>query len=143
MVEACAGAFESKDRIRETGAASGQDNIADLFNRYLSPGHRDSAATGCPIPPLLSTISHRSPELRRIFTEGVLRQLEQIALRAPGGGAEAHVAAAASMFGALALSRAVDDEALSDLILRHTREYWIDALEAEPAAVAAGGHEAS
>lgn len=133
MREACAHAFAEKRRAYEAPRGSGRPaTVADIFNRYLTARHRDTPATGCPIPPLLSSVSHHSAEMRRLFTEGMLRQLDQIASRSPGAGTKAHIAAAASMFGALALARAVDDEALSDRILSQTREYWLEVLEEKP-----------
>lgn len=130
VAEACGSAFEEAGRAQETAVASAVDSdpLAVLLGRYLSRAHRDAPATGCPVPALLSSVARQPAPVRRMFTEGVRRRLERIETLAPGAESEAQLAAVASMFGALALARAVDDEALSTRLLHDTRRYWIRAL---------------
>jgi hypothetical protein len=75
-----------------------------------------------------------------MFTEAVRRRLGRIETLAPAAEADALLAAVASMFGALALARAVDDEALSTRLLHDTRRYWTRTLGKRHLPRAAGEH---
>lgn len=92
---------------------------------YLSPAHRDSVATGCPMPAL-------APELRRIgrparlqFSNGVARLTSVIAEQLQKlGRAEAEADASsmmAELIGALSLARAEADPHRSETILEVSR----------------------
>lgn len=124
--EACGLAFEEARRNHDAAVASGEghDPLIPFFRRYLSRAHRDAPASGCPVPALLSSAPRQPARVRRIFTDAIRRTISTIERLSPGADPEAHVAAVASMFGALALARAVDDEALSARILHDTRRYW-------------------
>jgi TetR/AcrR family transcriptional repressor of nem operon len=133
VAEACGHAFEESAQAQDVAAVEPGALVA-LLGRYLSRAHRDAPATGCPVPALLSTVGRQPHRVRRIFTDAVHRKLARIKWLAPGATPEAQLAAVASMFGALALARAVDDEALSTRLLHDTRRYWIRALgERRPA----------
>lgn len=142
VVEACTRAFDEARQAQETAVASPEapDALAALLRMYLSRAHRDAPASGCPVPALLSSVARQSVPVRRVFTAGVCRQLTRIHDLAPGAAPEAQLAAVASMFGALALARAVDDPALSTRILHDTRRYWIGALGRHHRPDGAGEH---
>ncbi|SRR5579871_5664004 len=126
MIEAITRAFDTKQQAHENRKTLGQaDTISDMFARYLSADHRDAPATGCPIPPMLSSVNRHSRDVRRIFTEAVQRYVAAIEKLSPGTPRDAHIAAIASMFGALSLARAVDDPELSDRFLEQTLNYWL------------------
>jgi TetR/AcrR family transcriptional repressor of nem operon len=127
--EACGRAFEEARQEQEAAVASAaSDPLAALLGRYLSRTHRDAPATGCPVPALLSSVARQPGPVRRMFTDAVRRRLARIERLAPGAEPDARLAAVASMFGALALARGVDDETLSTRLLHETRRYWIRAL---------------
>ena len=129
--EACGRAFDEAREAQDAAlaaSAADSDALAVLLGRYLSRGHRDAPATGCPVPALLSTVARQPAPVRRMFTDAVRRRLARIEALAPAAEPEAQLAAVASMFGALALARAVDDEALSTRLLHDTRRYWLGAL---------------
>jgi phytoene/squalene synthetase len=60
---------------------------------------------------------------------GVRDALRRIRELAPAAGPNAHLALLSGMVGALAILRAVDDEALSEAVLRDTRNFWISKME--------------
>jgi TetR/AcrR family transcriptional regulator, transcriptional repressor for nem operon len=136
VAEACGHAFEQARQAHESAVASSADSeaLAALFGRYLSRAHRDAPATGCPVPALLSSVARQPASVRGMFTDAVRGKLAQIEKLTRGAAPEAQLAAVASMFGALALARAVGDEGLSTRLLHDTRRYWIRTLGAPPAA---------
>lgn len=103
----------------------GPDWLRAVVGRYLSRTHRDQPALGCSLPALAGEIAHqgRGP---RLALEDYLRQMvTELSPRtplAPGLSPEDRVLATIALLaGALMLSRAVLDEALSDRILRAAR----------------------
>jgi TetR/AcrR family transcriptional repressor of nem operon len=122
--EACAAAFAGSALAR----ASGQSAEA-MLRSYLSRAHRDSPATGCPLPALASDMARQPAAVRRAYTKGVRDALARIEEIAPGTDSGARFALLAGMVGALAIARAVNDEELSAAMLRETRGFWIRALE--------------
>lgn len=105
----------------EASVASSATPLTELANMYLSQAHRDNVADGCAVAALAPDVARGSPELRRAFTRQVARNtdlLQRVALaeRGTAGRAEA-LNTLSLMAGALMLSRAVDDPALSQEIL--------------------------
>ncbi|MGY4430562.1 hypothetical protein ACVWWO_003039 [Bradyrhizobium sp. F1.13.1] len=100
--------------------------LEEYVSQYLSPGHRDDPAAGCPFAALACEVSRQSGGLRQRFTAGVRGTIALLSSRMastlkPRQREDKALAAAASMVGALVLARAVDDPKLSDDILRATR----------------------
>jgi TetR/AcrR family transcriptional repressor of nem operon len=91
---------------------------------YLSRNHRDSPGQGCAVAALGSEVVRQPQSVRDAFTEELKAGLAFLAGVMPGddssGRDEDAIAAFASMVGALILARAVNDEPLSDRILRVT-----------------------
>lgn len=130
------GHFASKDDLiaqavaHSLAPAGGEaGDIGTWIDAYLSPFHRDRAATGCPSAGFAGLLPHQSPEARTAMTDGLRRQISQLAHALPvAEGTDRRTAAIgnwAAMVGAVILARAVDDSALSDEVLRRTRT-WID-----------------
>jgi TetR/AcrR family transcriptional regulator, transcriptional repressor for nem operon len=139
VTEACDRAFDEARQHQEAAAASAEeDPLTAVFSRYLSRAHRDAPASGCPIPSLLSSVPRQPPPVRHAFTESIRRTLARIERLSPGAEPAARTAAVASMFGALALARAVDDEELSTRLLHQTRSYWSRTLGKQPSPEPAG-----
>jgi TetR/AcrR family transcriptional repressor of nem operon len=67
--------------------------------------------------------------VRRAYTQGVRDAVRRIRELAPAAGSKAHLALLSGMVGALAISRAVDDEALSEAVLRDTRNFRISKMK--------------
>ena len=131
------GHFSSKDdliaqtlaHVLVADAGKGKDLCAFVAS-YLSPRHRDDAASGCPTAALAAAIRHQAPPSRSAMTEGVRSQIDRLADLLPAMDAadrrRAAIGSWAAMVGALILARAVDDPALSDELLEQTRA-WVEA----------------
>ena len=102
------------------------EGLRTIVRTYLSRSHRDDAARGCIMPSLAGEIARRGPETRQAFTDQLRAFAAVIARQLPVGDEGARerraLAIAASLVGAIALARSVDDPALSDAILEATRE---------------------
>ena len=119
--------------------ASGAEWMRAVVGRYLSRSHRDQPAHGCSLPALAAEIGREGRRPRKAL-QGYLEQLvAELAPRtppAPGLTAEDRVLATLGlMVGALLLSRAVEDEALSERLLRAARRLAVP----ETAEAAGGG----
>jgi len=91
---------------------------------YLSREHCDAPGQGCAVAALGSEIARQPQSVREAFTEEFKNGLEFLAGVIPGddssGRYEDAIAVFAGMVGALILARAVNDERLSDRILKVT-----------------------
>ncbi len=120
----------------------GGDWLRAVVGRYLSRSHRDNPGLGCSLPALAGEIA-REGRIPRAALQAYLQQIVgELAPRtppAPGLEAEDRVLATVALLaGALMLSRAVPDEALSDRILRAARRLAVpETAEAATAAEAA------
>ena len=133
------GHFASKDdlitaTVADTlaGESAGMTDIDAWTDAYLSPLHRENPDQGCPMASLAGLMRHQTPEARAAMTHGLSTHIDRFARGLPGNtDAERRQAAIgrwAAMVGAVVLSRAVDDTALSDELLRETRA-WIAATQ--------------
>jgi TetR/AcrR family transcriptional repressor of nem operon len=116
VAQASAEALAGLDR-----AAPSEEGKAGYLRGYLSAAHRAQPGAGCVIAALAPEIG-RAPGVRSAFTAHVKAMLETMAARFPwparrDARGEA-IRALCAISGAVALARAVDDEALSDEILR-------------------------
>jgi AcrR family transcriptional regulator len=97
--------------------------LETVIRDYLSPRHRDRAATGCPTAALVSEIARHPKATREAFTGKMSDILALMAAQmSEGTPAERRrraIAAYATMVGALQLSRAVSDRQLSEEILEN------------------------
>ncbi|MGF7054478.1 TetR/AcrR family transcriptional repressor of nem operon [Bosea sp. OAE752] len=131
------GHFSSKDdliaqtlaHVLAANAGEGGDFRAYL-DAYLSTGHRDNCAGGCPTAALAAAVRHQTPAARSAMTQGLRSQLDRIGEALPeldvADRRRVAIGSFAAMVGAMILTRAVDDPALSDEVLEQTRD-WIDA----------------
>ncbi|CAM3322586.1 TetR/AcrR family transcriptional regulator [Paracoccus nototheniae] len=131
------GHFASKDDlIAQTmaHALSAQDQttpgIGAVLGAYLSPAHRDAPATGCPVAAFASDARRQTPGARAAMAEGIRAQIARMtdALDRPDA-RDAAIAGWSAAVGAMILSRAIDDTALSDEILNGTQRWLLAALE--------------
>src|SRR3954469_20268072 len=116
--------FASKDDLVATtiGAQLDQQNeryrseimdragLERLVREYLSVGHRDNPAEGCPSAALLDEIGRSNDAAKQAYTEGMLRIVDHIAsVMAPKGPASARGQALslfALLIGTMQMSRA-------------------------------------
>lgn len=129
------GHFASKDDLIAQTVAhalapsdSEGGDVQAWMDAYLSPYHRDRAATGCPTASLASPLRHQSLEARAALTEALRGHIDRLADAVPGADAaeqrRAAIGSWAAMVGAVILARAIDDPELSDEVLQQTRA-WI------------------
>jgi len=97
-----------------------------IVDGYLSRAHRDAPGTGCVVAALGTDIARQPRRVRQAFTSEIKDDLEFLSRLMPDHGNEGRyedaIVTFASMAGALILARAVNDEQLSDLILKSTAE---------------------
>jgi TetR/AcrR family transcriptional repressor of nem operon len=103
---------------------AGPDALAGIVASYLSTAHRDRPGKGCTFAALGCEVARQGPALRKAFTEGVRVAVGRLATLLPGSRRKMRedraLALLSGMVGALMLSRAVDDPALSEQILAAT-----------------------
>jgi TetR/AcrR family transcriptional repressor of nem operon len=133
IAEACRQALDATIEtlaFRARGAPPGE-GLRTLVRTYLSRSHRDDAARGCIMPSLAGDIARAAPETRHAVTDALGRLVAVIADQIPAADEAARtrraLAVAASLVGALALARVVDDGPLSDALLDATRGFVLDA----------------
>lgn len=130
------GHFASKDDlIAQTVAhALVEDQKTDGFDAflaaYLSPAHRDAAASGCPTAAFASDARRQTPEARAAMAAGLAAQIARLTATLQSEGVRdargAAIGCWSAAVGAMILARAVEDPALSDDILAQTKA-WISA----------------
>jgi len=95
--------------------------LSILVGQYLSPQHRDEPGSGCALAALGADIARQGEPVRSTFTMGLEPILELLSNVVPGRSTAVRrrkaITTMAEMVGALILSRAVGDRALSDEIL--------------------------
>ena len=127
MAQASARAMaQAAERWRDRTAGNPSGGIERLVDFYLSPQHREERGNGCPLAALGADAFRKSPAVRDAFEAGILVHLAMLdglrgkAADAPSSGdapSSEAMATLATMVGALALSRMVNDPDLSDRLL--------------------------
>lgn len=114
-------------------ADAGGEGSPGLFNRlvrsYLSQSHRDNPGTGCALAAMGSDAARHSKKILRSFSDSAVALLATVAAARRDGSSgvadedaqDDAIVAVATMLGAIVLSRAVEDRALSDRILLAAR----------------------
>src|SRR5271155_4717195 len=131
--------FDSKDQIvaeactaavdylveQLAAAASGKSpprGLKTILENYLSAAHRDEPADGCPLAALGSELARADERTRAAATQAFLKLVGVIAAQfgktRPDVAKRRALVAAATMIGALTMSRIVTDSELSAGILR-------------------------
>ena len=122
--EACARAL-SREWWKEAIRSSTAGSLEAIVNVYLSAQHRGDRGHGCLIAAVGSDIVRQPRTVRRAVTKGFESLIEAFRSFMPGRSPAARrrqaLATMAGLVGALILSRAVDDPALSDEILEAAR----------------------
>jgi TetR/AcrR family transcriptional repressor of nem operon len=124
IAEAAEHAFAYADQTLDRHAQDPHDPLAAWVDWYVSEEHRDDPGTGCPVAALVGDIGRADDRVRAGYSavvERYIRTLEDMLRGGPDSRRQA-LLAASTLVGSLALSRAVDDQALSDEILSSARE---------------------
>ena len=119
LVEAVARSLRA--RLAEIEGLHGDGALEIAVRAYLSPEHRDAAATGCPIAALVPELA-RQPGTRAAVTTQLAPSFNILAgLLSAGRGQDVGPSEATAFFGLLVgtlqLARAAPDRAQSDAIL--------------------------
>jgi len=100
---------------------------------YLSPEHRDQWAEGCPSAALLDEIGRRPASTKQVFTDELMRVIDDIASRLDTTDLESARADALTLFGlmvgTLQLARALTDRHVSDQLLARGVETALKLLD--------------
>jgi TetR/AcrR family transcriptional repressor of nem operon len=128
---------ESRRRWKRLVERHGRDNaFLAIVKAYLSRDHRDVAGKGCVVAALGGEIGKQPKPVRDAFTREFNDALDLLAEVMPGDDASRSyddaIVAFAAMAGAVILARAVDDEALSDRILKATAEGVLNVSKDRP-----------
>jgi AcrR family transcriptional regulator len=114
------------DQLREqreslSTLAPGRAGIEQYVRAYLSAGHRDNPADGCPSAALLDEIARATDTTKRAYTDGLLAVIDDITARLnphdPPSARAQTLNIFALMTGTLQLSRALADRQLADQVL--------------------------
>jgi TetR/AcrR family transcriptional regulator, transcriptional repressor for nem operon len=131
VAEACTAAAESlvEQLAASASRKSPQHGLKAIVESYLSAAHRDEPADGCPVAALGSEIARGDERTRVAATQALLKFVEIIASQfgktRPDVARRRALVAAATMIGALTMSRIVTDPELSAAILRQTERHLI------------------
>jgi TetR/AcrR family transcriptional repressor of nem operon len=114
----------------------GRAGVAELIRLYLSPGHRDHPASGCPSAALLDEIARCPPRTRHTYAAGMSAIVDEMALRlAPADPSSVRGIAAsvfAMMVGTLQMARAHDGPS-ADALLSAGARHALELLGLDPA----------
>jgi AcrR family transcriptional regulator len=112
---------------------SDRAGLEAFVRAYLSPQHRDQCADGCPSAALLDEIARRPGATRQVFTDELMRVIDDIASRLDPTDANAARTDALTIFGlmvgTLQLARALTDRDLSDQLLTRGVETALKLLD--------------
>jgi len=104
-----------------------------LVKRYLNRDHRDNKGEGCMFAALAAEVANGAPEHQKVFAEELKITLEDLAPLVGSGNSQPAADRATAFMslcvGAILLSRAVDDVALSEKFLKTARDFMMDADE--------------
>jgi len=125
IAEAAQHAFAYADQTLDHHAHDPHDPLASWVDWYVSEEHRDDPGAGrCPVAALVGDISRADDRVRAGYSALVARYSETLEgmLGGTQGSRRQALIAASTLLGAVALSRAVDDEAVSKEILSSVRD---------------------
>src|SRR4029077_18095283 len=126
VAEACTAAAESlvEQLAASASRKSPQRGLKTIVEKYLSAAHGEEPADGCPLAALGSEMARADKRTRAAATQAFLKLVGVIAPKfgktRPDVGRKRALVAAATMIGALTMSRIVTDSELSATILRQT-----------------------
>jgi len=127
VAEACAEAVKTAI-LERLGAAASEG--AGAAAAYLSTGHRDNPATGCPLSAIGSELARSDEQTRAAATAGFLKLVEimagQFGKLPPATARRRALVAVSTMIGALTMSRIVTDPELSAEILKEAEKSLSD-----------------
>jgi TetR/AcrR family transcriptional repressor of nem operon len=132
VTEAVSSAFGGWKRRVDAAKTGGPSiSLAKLIDDYLSEAHRDNPGTGCAFSALAPEIARSDKRTRAVTSEQVRNDVQLIATLLPGEDKRTARSQAiltfSALVGAMALARAVSNEALSREILNTVAELLKDS----------------
>lgn len=116
VAQALADACSAPEACGKTAIA-----LEEAMRRYLADSHRDDPGNGCPLATLVNDVARCDDATREIYTNFVKQTLDRLADLVDEPESDSRRALAilqlSAWIGAMSLSRAVSDRALSDQIL--------------------------
>lgn len=124
VAEACERAFaESAERVARRLGDGGAEAVRGYVESYLTQRHCADRTQGCAAAALAGDVARESEPVRAAFTRGLGGLVGALAVKLSGRARRRRaLALLATLAGALALARAVDDPKLSGEILAAARE---------------------
>ena len=132
--EVTAATIDQSPLIRQAGGKRpGRKGLVDAVAMYLSPEHRDNPGQGCALAALGPELGRADARTRAEATDGFLKLVNVLAEHAegvrPDQARKRAIAAAATMIGAMTMSRMVKDPELSDTILKSSVDQVVRCFE--------------
>ena len=133
VAEACTAAAEPlvKQLAASASKKSPQRGLKTIVENYLSAAHRDEPAEGCPLAAFGSEIARADERTRAAATQAFLGLVRVIGAQfdktPPAVARRRALVAAATMIGALTMSRIVTDSQLSAGILREAEKQLVNS----------------
>jgi TetR/AcrR family transcriptional regulator, transcriptional repressor for nem operon len=101
--------------------AKGPRTLKSFLNSYLSKTHRDNPATGCAVSALAGDAARADDRTREIMTKHLVKYFENIGKIVGDDDTDFAMSVMCTVVGAVTLSRALNDEAMSDKLLLAAR----------------------
>jgi TetR/AcrR family transcriptional repressor of nem operon len=106
--------------------------LTAIVDFYLSPEHCDDVANGCPVAALVSELARHPGDARNSFQTAVRAHIRRMARYMPGATPEERERTGSTLFsgmaGALAMARAIPDEARRRRALDAARRFYLAAV---------------
>ncbi|RWB46109.1 MAG: TetR/AcrR family transcriptional regulator [Mesorhizobium sp.] len=116
----------SAHRWAEATASKPEDPVGAVIEFYLSSGHRGERMDGCPVVALGSDAARQGSDVKASFETGIRKYLDLlggwVGDARQGDSRDRAMAILSTMVGAVILSRAVNDEGLSEQFLQAAAE---------------------
>ena len=116
---------EGAQAVAAAGAAKNAP-LGAVVDAYLSTAHRDGLATSCAVATMAADVARSSAKARTVYTRQVCAYLDLLGKLIPAGKPRSRrkraITALSTLVGAVALARAVNDDSLSQEILKAAAE---------------------
>ena len=122
IAEAADDAYAYAERTLDKYAHDERDPLAAWVDWYVSTEHRDDPGTGCPVAALIGDVNRGNDHVRAGYDALVERYIRVLEGMLGDDARRQAIIAASTLVGSLALARAIDDDTLSQEILRCVRE---------------------
>ncbi|HKR41885.1 MAG TPA: TetR/AcrR family transcriptional regulator [Paraburkholderia sp.] len=129
VAEACEAGLAGivENLVAAANGSTGEDAFRAIVDAYMSTGHRDARANGCPLAGMGSELARADDATRAVASRGLDALVDMLAARMGTPAEEADrsqaVFALAAMIGALTLARIIPDPDASASLLEDVRQH--------------------